>query len=110
MGIKTKFKRGHRRNHGLEGCPYRPLWKAAVFELSRRFGWVCWYCGVKLCLDTVSLDHIISLSDGGADEIDNLALCCRWCQYGKGARPLNDFLNWLELVRAHESPLMGETL
>ena len=33
--------------------------------------------------NTVTIDHIISLSDGGTNELDNLKVCCYECNNRK---------------------------
>lgn len=38
-----------------------------------------------------TLDHIVPLSKGGADTIDNVCCCCRSCNARKQARPVREF-------------------
>ena len=70
-----------------------------VRRLSERFGWKCWYCRFPLSLETASIDHIIPLCDGGADEYFNLALTCWRCNSAKHTSSLGEYLDWLEWVR-----------
>lgn len=36
----------------------------------------CALCGKKIAFDEMELDHIVPLSMGGADEVENLQICC----------------------------------
>lgn len=48
----------------------------------------CAYCGVGLRFDEMRLDHVVSLHNHGADEMDNLMPACQQCNYyKKGSNP-----------------------
>jgi hypothetical protein len=67
--------------------------------LSRRFGWRCWYCGIKLPVDGGSIDHIIAKSRGGPDNEKNYALACVRCNRAKLDDPLDVYMGWVEWMR-----------
>lgn len=69
------------------------------FSLSRRFGWLCWYCGNKFNGASIHLDHIIPISVGGPDDESNIALSCGFCNMAKSDYPLDVFLDWLDSIR-----------
>jgi 5-methylcytosine-specific restriction endonuclease McrA len=48
----------------------------------------CVYCGSD---DNIQLDHIIPLSKGGPDTIDNLVYACKQCNLSKGNKSLIDW-------------------
>jgi 5-methylcytosine-specific restriction endonuclease McrA len=50
-------------------------------EVARRARYRCEYCGYPEAASSTPLeiDHIIPEARGGRTSIDNLALCCRWC-------------------------------
>lgn len=73
---------------------------AMIHILKKRYGLKCWYCGVRLAGRNIHLDHITAKSSGGEDEIYNLALCCRACNYAKGKWKVSQFLSWIKRVRA----------
>ena len=65
--------------------------------------WVgpCIHCGKKLVfslegepLSNASIEHIVPRHHGGTNDLENLAIACRRCNYQKGTRhdckPLND--------------------
>lgn len=59
------------------------------------WGWVCLRCGTK---DRITIDHVIPLVAGGADDITNWQPLCFWCNNAKGEgatdyrpKPLPDF-------------------
>jgi hypothetical protein len=62
--------------------------KTLRFEVFKRDGFTCQYCGSKPPDVTLEADHIVPVSDGGTDEIDNLITACFSCNRGKGARQL----------------------
>ena len=58
----------------------------------------CRYCGIELRYyvgcggkDQACLDHIIPKANGGTNNPDNLALCCRSCNSMKGKKSLEEF-------------------
>jgi len=51
---------------------------------------ICPYCGESAKL---TIDHIIPLSKGGKDEVNNKILCCLKCNQSKTNRDLDIFLN-----------------
>lgn len=59
-----------------------------VFE---RDDWRCRYCGARVALSD-HIDHVIPLSRGGSDDIDNLAAACVTCNISKGARTPEEWL------------------
>ena len=74
-----------------------------LMELSWKYGWRCWYCGIPI--DARSniaphIDHIIPKSNGGSDDYDNRALTCEFCNKAKGTRSLEEFLDWLEWIKS----------
>jgi hypothetical protein len=79
--------------------------KEAVWNKS---GGICWYCGIqtkRMKIEHVQIgdetkgkylnqfcsDHIIPLSRGGSNEIDNLVPSCRKCNSRKGIKTLDEF-------------------
>lgn len=70
--------------HVLEGTKKRrrmsPALSRAVFDRDRR---TCQHCGSSARL---TVDHIIPVSKGGADDMDNLQTLCLSCNARKGAR------------------------
>ena len=62
------------------------------FEVFKRDGFTCQYCGRKTPEVILELEHIIPLSKGGTDEIDNLTTSCFECNRGKGASLLDTIL------------------
>lgn len=58
----------------------RTAMRVAVFT---RDEWKCKKCGER---DHLSLDHVISVFDGGGDEIENLQALCRKCNSRKGKK------------------------
>ena len=62
------------------------------FEVFKRDGFTCQYCGRKTPEVILELEHIIPLSKGGTDELDNLTTSCFECNRGKGKSLLDTVL------------------
>ncbi len=60
--------------------------------LCKYMEWRCTYCGCDLTLTTVTADHMIPLSRGGSNAIDNLTPSCLSCNASKGAKTVEEFL------------------
>lgn len=58
---------------------------AQFMELFKRVGKKCSYCKKSLTVMTVTADHIVPLSKGGSNRIDNIAPACMSCNLSKGA-------------------------
>lgn len=48
----------------------------------------CWYCGSE---NPDTVDHVIPVSKGGADDLDNLVLSCKRCNSRKRDLSLHSF-------------------
>ena len=61
----------------------RSLSKKLRFEIFKRDGFVCQYCGNTPPQIVLECDHIIPVSDGGENDPDNLIAACFDCNRGK---------------------------
>jgi hypothetical protein len=57
--------------------------KRLRFEILKRDGFRCHYCGVTACGSALEVDHVIPVSEGGSDEAVNLITSCAACNRGK---------------------------
>lgn len=80
--VREWARRRYVRKKGAEGSHT----DEQFWELCLRYGWKCAYCGRKLTKETVTRDHIIPLSRGGSDNIENIAPSCLACNAGKKDR------------------------
>lgn len=60
------------------------------FEVFKRDGFKCQYCGRAAPEVLLHVDHIKPVVEGGGDDILNLITACADCNLGKGPRPLSD--------------------
>ena len=63
-------------------------------------GWQCSYCGGSLTKKTASEDHIIALSRGGSDSIENIAPACAGCNRRKNAKSAKEYSEYLRKAEA----------
>lgn len=61
----------------------KPLPKKLRFEVFKRDGFSCQYCGSNPPKVVLECDHIKPVSKGGENEIDNLITACFDCNRGK---------------------------
>ena len=72
------------------------LKKKDRFNIFKRDGFTCVYCGRRPPEIMLELDHVIPISRGGPDVPDNMMTSCRECNRGKGASPLTELPPTLE--------------
>jgi hypothetical protein len=63
--------------------------KKLRFEVFKRDGFTCQYCGANPPMVILEVDHIIPVSKDGSDDIDNLLTSCFDCNRGKSNRDLS---------------------
>jgi len=66
----------------------KSLSKRLRFEIFKRDGFKCLYCGATPAQKVLRVDHVKPVSDGGGDEVTNLVTACFDCNAGKGPVPL----------------------
>lgn len=81
------------------------------FEVFKRDGFACQYCGCHPPGVLLHVDHIKPVASGGTNDIDNLVTACQPCNAGKGARDLKVTPETLaakaRLVEEREAQLLG---
>ncbi len=58
------------------------------FEIFKRDGFVCQYCGAHPPQVLLHVDHVVPVVEGGDNDPDNLITACETCNLGKGGVPL----------------------
>lgn len=66
----------------------KSLGKRARFEIFKRDGFRCRYCGADPVKTVLHVDHVVAVANGGSNEPDNLITSCRECNSGKSNVPL----------------------
>jgi DNA-directed RNA polymerase subunit RPC12/RpoP len=89
----------------------KPLSKRLRFEVFKRDGFVCQYCGAHPPHAILECDHIVPVASGGENDFDNLITACFSCNRGKGAVGLDDIPQSLErrgeIVAEREAQIAG---
>lgn len=62
--------------------------KKLRFDVFKRDGFACQYCGAHPPNAVLEVDHVKAVSNGGTNDIDNLVTACFPCNRGKGAGDL----------------------
>ena len=68
----------------------KPIPKRIRFEVFKRDGFKCQYCGASAPDVLLQVDHIKPAAAGGEDDIINLITACAACNAGKRDKPLDD--------------------
>ena len=68
----------------------KALTKARRFEIFKRDGFICQYCGAHPPHVVLEVDHIQPVSSGGSNDPDNLITACFDCNRGKSDGSLCD--------------------
>lgn len=67
----------------------KPLSKKTRFDVFKRDGFVCQYCGATPPKVVLEVDHITPVASGGTNAMSNLLTACFDCNRGKGAMHLS---------------------
>ena len=59
--------------------------KKTRFEVFKRDGFTCQYCGAHPPQAILHVDHIVPVAEGGGNEDTNLVTACDHCNLGKAA-------------------------
>ena len=66
------------------------LTKSKRFDVFRRDGFTCQYCGSRPPDVVLEVDHLHPVSQGGSDDALNLVTACYGCNRGKAAKVLTE--------------------
>lgn len=85
--------------------------KKTRFEVFKRDGFKCQYCGAHPPQVLLHVDHILAVANGGSNHMDNLVTACQPCNLGKGARELaqvpQSLADKAKEVQEREQQLLG---
>lgn len=70
--------------------PRKSISKKTRFEVFKRDGFKCQYCGAAAPEAILEVDHINPVSKGGDNDVMNLITSCKPCNSGKSDRTLSD--------------------
>src|SRR5947209_7084912 len=68
----------------------KALSKRTRFEIFKRDGFKCLYCGATPVQKVLRVDHVKPVIEGGSNDPSNLVTSCFDCNAGKGPVPLEE--------------------
>ena len=89
IAARTKRARHRALKLSAPGVPYTATEFRALCDES---SWQCSYCPTILDVITIQADHVIPLSRGGSNGIENIAVSCGPCNSSKNNTPLDVWL------------------
>lgn len=81
---------GERMANRTTSSTRKPVGKRTRFEVFKRDGFTCQYCGRRPPDVTLHCDHITPVAKGGSNDPVNLITACKDCNAGKSAVELDD--------------------
>ena len=70
--------------------PRKSTGKRIRFEIFKRDGFKCVYCGSSPVQSVLRIDHVLPVAEGGTNAPENLVTSCHDCNSGKSSVKLND--------------------
>lgn len=108
LRVSRENPRTQRQLPNQKGGEVVAVTKRLRFEVLRRDGFRCYYCGHTAAEAELRVDHVIPEALGGTDEPTNLVTACEPCNSGKSSVQLdgptvaavsNDALRWADAIR-----------
>lgn len=94
----TKTRNNGRRTHISQET------RRMVYD---RAGGCCALCGKHLLPDDFTVDHIVPVVFGGADDVENLQLACFGCNQLKGRMHQEELMEMVENIFLHQMTVKG---
>lgn len=91
---KKHIRDAKRRKLEKEANKETPITQEMIDTLIQRSQGKCEYCG-KDCTDNYHIDHKLPLYRGGKNNIENLAFCCPKCNWSKGKKTAEEYIDKL---------------
>lgn len=66
--------------------------KRWIAQIKSKASVVCYYCGTRVSIDDMHIDHIVPLSKGGAHSVENLCIACASCNHSKSDKPIRTWI------------------
>jgi 5-methylcytosine-specific restriction endonuclease McrA len=81
--------------------------QAQLRSLIEKQQFCCALTGVSLTPDDAQLDHIIAITNGGTNSIDNLQVVHKVINKMKNTMTNREFVTWCRIVASHADILSG---
>jgi len=74
----------------MNAIPRKSISPRTRFNIFKRDGFVCQYCGAHPPNALLEIDHIVPVSKGGKSEPENYVTACEGCNRGKSSASLSE--------------------
>jgi len=78
---QTLTQKTRARNMGLDESFTWNEW----YDKLQAYDGFCHYCGEWIGIGYLTVDHVVPLSNGGSNTIDNIVPACSHCNFSKGS-------------------------
>lgn len=78
----------------------KPIPKKDRLAVYEKYNGHCAYCGCKLELKDMQVDHLLPVCLGGTNSLDNYMPACRMCNFYKSTYPLEKFREQLDEIQS----------
>lgn len=76
----------------------KKLTKQERLNVYNKYNGRCGYCGEKIDIKDMQVDHIVALRIGGTDTLDNMICSCRSCNHYKSSMNIETFRQQLSEI------------
>jgi len=102
---RTRTRGGRSKAISTTEAKRRIFTQQERYEIYNRTEGHCGICGKFIPLGEYTIDHIIPLSKGGTNDLDNLQACCSFCNKAKDDSMGDDFFQRIENIFLYQAQL-----
>jgi 5-methylcytosine-specific restriction endonuclease McrA len=74
--------------------------RASQWWKNRRGGGVCYYCGQRVPVGELTMDHVVPIARGGRSVRSNVVPCCKRCNNHKRSQLPSEWQEYLDALAA----------
>ena len=78
--------------------------RASQWWKNRRGRGVCYYCGLRVPVAELTMDHVVPIARGGRSVRSNVVPCCKGCNSRKHSQLPSEWQEYLDALAARGAP------